>query len=122
MTHKDGCAVFQGHVPPGRHGDNGDAEVDTESVHTEEAEEGEQGNNVPSSLPEVPRWTQTVVHTSEDHGIQVYRTQKYSNIKVLAHDVTIGMSKADIGAHAVHTQSCIKLIRWQKRELQITIT
>lgn len=83
MTHEDGCAVFQGLVPPARHGDNGDAEVDTEGVHTEEAEEGEHGNNVPSSLPEVPGWTQTVVHTSEDNDIQVYRTQKYSNRNVL---------------------------------------
>jgi hypothetical protein len=54
MTHKNGCAIVQGFVPGGCHGNDGDAEIHAESVHTKEAEEGENSDYVASSLPEVP--------------------------------------------------------------------
>jgi hypothetical protein len=67
MTHKNGCAIFQGLVSASRHGNNGDAEVDAERVHTEEAEEGENSDHVTSSLPKMPGRAQPIVDSSEKH-------------------------------------------------------
>ena len=45
-THRDGGAVLEGPRLVGRHGDDGDAEVDPQHVDDAEAEEGEAGDQV----------------------------------------------------------------------------
>jgi hypothetical protein len=64
MTHKNGCAIFQGLVSESRHGNNGDAEVNAERIHAEEAEEGENSDHEASSLPEFPGRAQAIVERS----------------------------------------------------------
>ena len=46
LIHRDGGAVLEGPRLVGRHGDDGDAEVDPQHVDDAEAEEGEAGNQV----------------------------------------------------------------------------
>lgn len=83
ITHKNGCAIFQGLFPGTRHGYNGDTEVYAQCVHAEEPEEGEQGDYVASSLPEMPGRTQTVVRTSEKYDLQVQTISKYLDRTIL---------------------------------------
>jgi hypothetical protein len=65
MTYKNCCAILQCLVSQSRHGNNGDAEVDAERIHAEEAEEGENSDHETSSFPKFPGRAQPIVESSE---------------------------------------------------------
>lgn len=60
LTHDNGGAIVHCYVPVSCHRNNGNTEVNTKSIHIEEAKKGKQCNHISPPVPELPCWTQTI--------------------------------------------------------------
>ena len=59
-THSNGGAIAQRCVPARCHRNNGYTQVHTQSIHVEEAQEGQECDHVAPPAPELPRSSQSV--------------------------------------------------------------